>query len=554
MYTYLYIKMSDSESDCEPKVYYKVLPANEEKLYKSKLYDTSGLFKACTLFGMKVYNAYKVDKYDDSCQRVCYAVMKNDLLNVNLSGISCVNCYGYGEKEYDVDMCALFNKDNLNFIKEKTNDIFTYTFQKFLFPDLKINVTKKLEFEVAQRIISDPILSTMCSFKSQQKVIKYKVDLFLSIKPFVVDPKYDPPCIAIEIDEDGHKGYDGLDEKVRSDFLSIFYTLIRIPVKRGKPVPEETITEAIEKIKKVVSDIIIDCSDTLTDEQILEIQAKNNIDKDLGDIFFAKGDGKFSIPMNSIATFFGYSNVDNYREFRKIINKLDSDDYLETNAKNIKKSGGIPPDFDEHGKTKKVFFSRMGFYKVCLLSRKPKAMQCRLKIITLYEAVLNYLNGLRMKKIKHRPIITLDTKINAVQGVIERKITRCADMKKLKQLNIKLKEQDKLIKDKNAQIEELKQKLQQSEDDCRIMKDKLEVHFIKEMAKNDKLNDAKEKKKKMKKPVPISDESSSEENDVPDFSKMTVAELRKQCSKYKIKNYSAMKKAELVEKLIETAS
>ena len=200
----------------------KRLSANEK--YKSKLVDFSGLCEAGRVLRFDIFKL--VDENDFRIKN--FAMLRKDIQRIGFNMKDGIKSMEYDSGPEDYAGIVIFDVS-----KKSKQDVFVYIFQKLVFPGLNIDLTKREEFEITRRIISDPILAPQCVFIPQRDTLGYKVDLLIRVRPKSLGFDIDVPDIALEIDENNHKDRNKENEEGRQNALVAFYHVIRIPVSRG---------------------------------------------------------------------------------------------------------------------------------------------------------------------------------------------------------------------------------------------------------------------------------------------------------------------------------
>jgi SAP domain-containing protein len=374
-----------------------------------------GLILARKLFGLDLY-----ELYDDARGKfICLAWTRNSFKNFFHLEMT------YKDVFYDKELCEFvcLRKRNLTKIREQTEHLRVYILQRLLWPHKIFKVRTALEFECCYEVITkDPELAALCTFEPQKDILDYRADCLFKVQVSVLsDVKV--PDVVFEVNEDAHKAYSKENEANRFKVIEAFgYRFISANLKRTSS-HEEIVTcaaEARAKLKKVVSDLILQYTPNLTAEHFLQVAAENDIDHQLLSLYFPTKDHQgatFFIPHLAVAQYLEYELSTGDRHSAQHFAELIKTKLVE--GKDFIIVGGIEPT-NKRGAPKKVYMlSRIGFYMACLNSRKPKAKVAQISFVKLSEAALSFATKLRAGLIRNVGTLNCDEKVYAVRERVQ---------------------------------------------------------------------------------------------------------------------------------------
>jgi hypothetical protein len=351
------------------------------------------------------------------------------------------------------DFCCLTDTI-IEKIKEYENNNFsTFIFQKFLSPDKKFNVTKKFEFEIGYYLISE--LNNLVVFKHQENIMNYHADFLLELKNNL--NRDIPTIVVVEIQEDNHKNYDKENEKFRKKVVEAFGNrIVSIPVNRNSSDKEikNIANKFAKQIKELCKDLIVEYSPEIKDDDFIHLIEEHNIEKNFIQLFFKKSENTNTIYKYShqeVGEFLGFSNLENYREFRNLITKnfIDGKDYIISDE--------IFKTTKHGGRNKKIYLlSRKTFISICFISTKPRAKQAAENIVSVNDIMIDYIQKLRAKNIKNK----VDNRPNMknikkrVDDLVEQRVSKYK-VSKVEKENNELKEKIKELKEMIKKNEEV---------------------------------------------------------------------------------------------------
>jgi hypothetical protein len=214
-------------------------------------------------------------------------------------------------------------------------------------------------------------------------------------------------------------------------------------------------TGACRKIKIIISDLIIQYTPELTAEHFVEMAEDNDIDRELLGMYFPdqRNESPFFIHHEIIGKYLGYSSF--AKEGMKCFIYLIKDKLTEDDDYQIIKENKLEGTSTSNFKKNNYMITRLGFYKICIFSRKPKAIDAQLKIIGLYNLSLNHIKKLRVQLIK-----THNSSPEEKDKDIIKQTQSDTTISKLKK---KLDEANKTIENRDKYIQELENKLKSYE-------------------------------------------------------------------------------------------
>ena len=269
------------------------------------------------------------------------------------------------------------------------------------------------------------------------------------------------PSIVLEVDEDGHKGYSDENEKYRQKVIESFnnrFIKVDIPRKSSLEVIEQNAKDIELKLSTLSKELIIDYSPELNEEDFINQLEALNIDK----LFIKKfltnttGDPVFRYTHEEVGEFLEYSNKENYRHFTKSFTHSPS--FIEgIDYKNGKNLGGA-------GKNKKLYhLTRATFIRICINAyRKPRAHQCAHYFAQVYDFAMEYVQKLRVKRIKLEGKDPKKSEEVIAKRIEEIVLYRISKYNIVKLENETLKEELERMKEENKELEKTNKVLKTS--------------------------------------------------------------------------------------------
>jgi very-short-patch-repair endonuclease len=586
----------DQDSDSEEQtIDYSAKLVEYKETDRDLSYSFEGLVKAGQIFGFSIYAIYE----DSRAKFYDYGVIFNDLKKIYKFRVLPQNVLFNG----GVEEFVFLDDDVIEILKKKIEVVNVYVFHRLLWPDMYLDYKKMEEFEITFNLMKDNELMSICNLISQKDMCGYKADCLFTLRSTILDSSINVPDVVLEIDENEHKDRDKKEEDKRQKFIeSLGHRFYRIPVKKHKKPERENETKrnkifkelkdiakkAAEKLKMVMSDLTIEYTPDISPEKLVEMAEEFDIDKELVKIYFP-GDkreinGPFFIYYKVVGKYLDYSDdANNGMQYLKELIKRELKENIDYFL-----PLGIPGDKEKYGKSnaKNYMLSRVGFYRLCVSSRKPKAKEASLKIVKMYDCVLNYVKKLRAQLIKNTPLKCKE-KVKYVEDQIKYK----RDINEEKRLTSKLKEENKELKDENKkmkiELEEFKEIARRNKATIKDLERKCDRYFAQEMYEKRKKEGliydsseedkpevkrkpSKKENKKISKEEDTSEEdkpevkkksskegdnnSEGEENDnkelIAKYEKKTVVQLKEICRKNYLSNYHKLRKTELIELII----
>jgi very-short-patch-repair endonuclease len=580
----------DYSSDSE-KIDYSAKLIESEEIDRDLSYSFEGLLKAGLIFNFGVYAIYE----DSRGKFYDYGILLSDLRKIHKFRVLPQDVLFNGEAEEFV----FIDDDLINCLEKKIEVVNVYILQRLLWPDMYLEYKKMEEFEITFNLNKNSSLSSLCYMTPQQTICGYRADCLFTLKSTILDPTVNVPDVVLEIDENGHKDRSEEEENKRQKFIeSLGHRFHRIPVKKYKKADKDDpkkrkkiykelaniANETAEKLKMIISDLNVEYTPGITAEKLVEMAEEFDVDKELVKIYYPvnkkDNDSPFFIHHEIIGKYLGYSDDTNgqgHKYLKELINKKlvrDIDYEIRQNfpsgvTDGKKKRGGS-------GK-KHYMLSRVGFYKTCLASNKPKAYESCIKIVKMYDCVSNYVKKLRAQLIKNTPL-------NCKERVkyVEERIKYKKDINEEKRLTSKLKEENNELKDENStlkeKIKELETIVNQNKTTIRDLVRQNDKYFAQGMYKKRKKEgliyhpkhdedssseEEVEEKVTQKKPPKVIKKSIKKEGDsdsddddhdelVAKYQRQTVVQLKKLCKDNCLSGYHKKSKADLIEFIIES--
>jgi len=395
----------DQDFDIECVSYYASVTANYPDVGEIK---ASFIGAHAKIYG---YPIFEITSAHSSCGEKRYGILRNDwktvfkceehrMLPAYVKGDTCTNDY------------VLLNQENLLPMKDLKPKFFeTYVAQRILFPDnqeITQKPTKKLEFEIGFQLLAN--LSDLLVFTHQKNILNYQADFLLELKNNLNE---DVPSIVVEIDEEGHASYTPENEKFRQCVIESYNNrMVHIFVKRTSSQKdiEAIVAKYSKSIRDLAKDLVVEYGHGINEEDFIDTVQSNIINKVFLMMFLsmATGDVTFRYYMHQVGEFLGYSNKGNYEMLRKFLNSSHFEENIDWKVQKVapvyrqeqlsteKKSGNE----GNGGHNKKIIImTRACFNKLCILSRKPRSVQVAMMFAAVYEAALDYAQGLRSKMI-----------------------------------------------------------------------------------------------------------------------------------------------------------
>jgi hypothetical protein len=367
------------------------------------------------------YSLYCLE--DKDTNNMYYGMLYDDFINyfnkdnIETSGVGLID--GDDEAYMYIMFCSATIDNFTSMFLNNTNNFELYIFQRILFPnndDIKSKPTKQLEYDICFQLIMK--LNDILIFKHQTNILGYFADLMFEIKSNTFN---NIPTICIEIDEDNHIDRDPEQEHARQAVLEYFVNkVIRIPVKRNASNTDITdiVDKYAEQIRNLFADLVYEHTAEITEEQFINTIDKYNTDKDFISYFFNN-----ERTHNTIGDYLGYrAGNRNYAELRNLIKKKLKIDFDYETCCRVDPVAGLTNNSNRNlggaGQNRIIYkLTRIGFYKLCIESSKPKAKRCLLCFVNVYSLTLEYTTQLRAKLIKNNTNITntlplIETRIN----------------------------------------------------------------------------------------------------------------------------------------------
>jgi hypothetical protein len=269
--------------------------------------DHNGLALARRLFGLNLYELY--DNNKGYYKGLAWTRSSFEAL-FNVDVIHRVATFNDEPSDF-----VRLRKYNLTKLKAQTEQLRVYILQRLLWPHKTFKVRTALEFECCYEVVvGDPELAAMCIIEPQKDILGYRADCLFRIRISVLNG-VKVPDIVFEVNENGHVSYSQEDEAKRRKVIEAFgYRFISVDLKRSAS-HQEIVTAAAEartKLKKVVSDLILQYTPNLTAEHFLQVAADNDIDRQLLHIYFPTGthETEFFIPHEVVARYLEYETYE----------------------------------------------------------------------------------------------------------------------------------------------------------------------------------------------------------------------------------------------------
>ena len=375
--------------------------------------------------------------------------------------------------EADVYVCL--TKGVLNGLRKATADnVSTYNAQRTLWPkdDFRSRLIKKVEFEASHLLTV--ALADIAVFKYQESHMNYRLDNFI-----VAKNNFDGtiPGVGVEIDEDGHDGYNKNEEKARQAVIESFGTrMVRLPVKRDvtQKALENAVKECAKKVRTLMRELVVDYTPEISSNDFIKHVEDHCIDKSFLSKFMdcETGDSVFRYRHDTAAEFLGYDSNKNYQTFKAIFTDHKSDfvegeDYrLTTEAEScflLEKEAASEKNLGGAGKNKKTYLlTRSTFNRICIRAHgKPKAQYCADCFAKVYELAMAYVQRLRAKNIgNEQEVRTKHPDVKArIETLVGQKV-RKYNGPKMEETIEKLQAEMKEVKEELAQEKDSKKKLQ----------------------------------------------------------------------------------------------
>src|SRR5262249_28734183 len=134
---------------------------------------------------------------------------------------------------------------------------------------------KKVEFEIF-RLICDESLRSLCIFQHQANILGYFADCLFKLKSTILSGSKIPDVI-LEIDENHHKKQVENDDKRQKVIEAFGYRFIRISVNitSDKEELDNIVKEVGNKIKTLLSDLVLQFTPEITTEEFMNVAAQN---------------------------------------------------------------------------------------------------------------------------------------------------------------------------------------------------------------------------------------------------------------------------------------
>ena len=352
------------------------------------------LYHHSKLYG---YPFYKLMDYKGRFQ--FYGILKNDFKNAFADlkfKITTVMC-NYDDEAIE---CVIIDHNFFDKLYKSTNTgLKTCIAQLTIFED-DLNIINKCANRIETYAVPKIAINLMelCTISPQYDITGYRTDGMFQIKSFINNI----PGICLEIDENGHSDRDPKQELNREQVFKTFgHRFVRESIKQNATMDElnRAIEKITENIKLKVKDMMTEYSLHISQGDFIDKMEKiTSIDKDFVRLFVKKNHeihGDYKYCHDEIADFLGYDNVENYKYFIAMMKKE-----LKLNIEYIVvKTGGkismdIHRDFktskNDHGNKTNYFFTRVGFYTLCMVANKPKAKIYRRQFGEVYELALQY--------------------------------------------------------------------------------------------------------------------------------------------------------------------
>jgi len=284
----------------------------------------------------------------------------------------------------------------------------------------------------------------------------------------------DIPPIGIEINEDGHKGYDKQDEDKRQKVIEYFQTRIfNVPIDRKTTDKQlvKIINKVVDDIKDTLKNLVIDFNPEITEERLCEIVQDNSVDKEFLPVFL-NGAGEspytdFKYCHTDVAEFLGYNTNNLRRRFNPLVKKIKACNYIVKTRTELKDYVKNRCDIDvtavftetfglnkNGGQNQKFYFlNRVGFYEMCIASSKPKATQMSGYFVTVYEAVMNYVCRSRVRNIDR--LVKVKKSAPLVEERVDKRVKDKVSKFTVTKLDSDNKKKDTLIEEMRLKILEL---------------------------------------------------------------------------------------------------
>jgi len=299
----------------------------------------------------------------------------------------------------------------------KASKVETYVAQRTLCGDDIKLPTKKLEFEIAYKLVSN--LSDVVVFKHQENILNFHCDMLLEFKNYL---NRDIPSIVVEVDEDGHKDRLPEMEKFRQNVIEYFNNrFIRIKIDRNASKQEinKVVEDTVKRIKELSKELALEYTIEIDEEDFINKLQDYSIDKAFVSKFLKKDstDKVFKYTHQEIGEFIGFPARENYQSLvkkikgsakspsvfiegvdwkkstEKFARKKISEQTFKENQDGRVRSGG-------HNK-QTLLLTRQTFNRLCIVcSGKPRANQVAHYFAKVYELAMDYLQTLRIKNIK----------------------------------------------------------------------------------------------------------------------------------------------------------
>jgi hypothetical protein len=384
-----------------------------------------------------------------------------------------------GTGSFNFEVCSINDQpgeftqiDNKRLDKTKKADgkkLQTYILQRALWPTNESLVAKhkKIEYETCRYIIEG--LGDVVHFKQQYQILEYKADVLFELKHTSLSSI---PSIILEIDEDGHTGYDSSQEKQRQAVCEYFSNkVVRVSVPRKSTDQEikNIAYKTVSKIKNMINDLVAQYTEDISPEFFMERVNRLNIEKKYITWFYKKSDdgSKFKYNHESVAEFLGYKagcDTMKYKTFRGILKKhLDSgEDYIEKLLGDQSPSSFSQKEGKNHGGAglnKKVFMlTRTGFFMLCMVATGARSVECRKAFAQLYELSLDF--AMSMKAKITNDIYSTESKKAMVEKRINDKVLQKTEGGLIGKLKKRIEELEKREKIREEELIETTNKLE----------------------------------------------------------------------------------------------
>jgi len=355
------------------------------------------------------YELYRRTHYDFKC----FGMSDNFLF---LNGLTKVHAQCRDEIVKPSEMTSknfiLIDEKFNEVIKLNSSNIYAFIygmihFERDFLENSFMNKCRKREEFIATFVLLNSLQDLHMTFNFQKEIDHYFIDLLASkniSEKFIIQNELSTEipdiCIAFEIDENNHDGYDEEKEKMKTNDIE-FNTdkLFRIPIKRGMAYRniELYILELLPQIKREINNIILaNLPEVDTDELIKEVNVQN-----LNNFIrlFNKHGEPYPYTHAEIGGFLQYSDDRNYRNLRELVTSLITKNilqqekhYILSDPKTI--SPGHPVEMQPKTSGRKQItyrFNRTGLYILCMSSDSRIGRQYRVAFAEVYEACMRLL-------------------------------------------------------------------------------------------------------------------------------------------------------------------